>query len=122
MAKRAVKTKFFEFQQNNSGGSFVEDAKRGIGPRVWVEAMNAKDANARAEDIGIYFNGCQSGMDCACCGDRWSSLWRDESGKPDVSSEYAFSGTDTVYVHRISGTIERIKKPALSKASERGKE
>lgn len=36
-----------------------------------VEAMNADQTNGIAEGIGIYFNGCDDGRDCDCCGDRW---------------------------------------------------
>lgn len=66
-----MKTKYFEFNQNNSGGSFEVDEKAGIGHSVIIEANNAIHANAIAENIGIYFNGCDSGSDCPCCGDRW---------------------------------------------------
>lgn len=64
--------KFFDFSQNNSGGSFVFDEQRGITHFVIVEAMDADHANSVAENIGLYFNGCESGNDCDCCGDRWS--------------------------------------------------
>lgn len=113
MAKHTVATKFFEFDQNNSGGSFDIDDKRGIGPRVWIEALNAADANQRAEQIGIYFNGCETGGDCPCCGDRWSAAWRDDEGeeKPKLT-DYSFGWHDTVYVHNFDGSIERLKKAA----------
>lgn len=56
---------FYTFRQNNSGGSFY-------GPRyVIVEAGSADEANRIAEDHDVYFNGCMTGMDCSCCGDRW---------------------------------------------------
>lgn len=105
--------KFFSFEQNNSGGSFdINDAK-GIGPNVWIEAPDANEATERAKDIGIYFSGVEDGWDCECCGDRWSAPWSEDKGddKPYVS-DYSFSWHDTVYVHRMDGTIERIKKPA----------
>ena len=106
-----IQTKFFEYHQNNSGGMFDINDKAGIGPRVWVEATNAADANDRAERIGIYFNGCASGLDCSCCGDRWSSAWGGDKGEDEVkpNSEYDFTWHGTVYVHRLDGTIERIK-------------
>lgn len=61
-------SRFFCFDQNNSGGSFVFDEQRGLTHNVVVEAVNADDANNRAEAIGIYFNG---EGDCPCCGNRW---------------------------------------------------
>lgn len=61
-----VKTRWFQFHQNNSGGRF-----EGPAAHVVVEAVDADHANARAEKVGLYFNGCASGQDCSCCGDRW---------------------------------------------------
>lgn len=57
---------FFTFHQNNSGGSFTGPAKF-----VIIEAENAETANALAEVKGLYFDGCETGEDCPCCGDRW---------------------------------------------------
>lgn len=79
-------TKWFEFRQNNSGGSFDHDPVRGIGLSVYVEADDAKHANYRAERIGLYFNGCDSGSDCECCGDRWSECWPDEEGSDTIEA------------------------------------
>lgn len=66
-----VQNKFFEFNQNNSGGTFITDASRGIGEYVIIEAADAKEANSLAQQKGLYFDGCESGQDCDCCGDRW---------------------------------------------------
>lgn len=76
-------SRFFHFSQNNSGGSFDYDASAGITHHVIIEAVDYNDANARAEAIGLYFNGCSDGRDCPCCGDRWSSKgdWETE-GSP----------------------------------------
>lgn len=63
---------WFEFSQNNSGGNFN-------GPEtVYVEATSADHANDIAESHGIYFDGCDSGLDCSCCGDRWYRQWSDD--------------------------------------------
>lgn len=64
------KTKFFHFSQNNSGGYFDFELNK-ITHHVIIEAKNADHANFLAEEIGLYFNGCNSGIDCSCCGDRW---------------------------------------------------
>lgn len=67
--------KFYEFRQNNSGGSFeVNDT---LASHVYLEAEDAEHANFLAERKGIYFNGVAYGSDCQCCGDRWYSV--DES-------------------------------------------
>lgn len=60
---------FFHFSQNNSGGFFIENDR--VQSNVIIEAINAGEANVRAEEVGIYFNGCYIGEDCDCCGDRW---------------------------------------------------
>lgn len=60
---------FFTFHQNNSGGRFQVDDK--VTEFVIIEANDANHANLIAESIGIYFDGCENGMDCSCCGDRW---------------------------------------------------
>lgn len=72
---------YFEFRQNNSFGHFEHDPHLGIGHCVYVEGDNADDANMRAKEIGLYFNGCDLGIDCPCCGDRWSEAWG--LGTPD---------------------------------------
>jgi hypothetical protein len=73
--------KFFNFTQNNSFG--VDDPPAKV---VVVEAENAEDANKRVLEVdGVYFDGCDSGVDCPCCGDRWSSKWSDDLGD-DVPS------------------------------------
>jgi hypothetical protein len=102
-------SKFFEFSQNNSGGRFTIDDARGLGPRVWIEADDTIHANYRAGRLGIYFNGCADGRDCSCCGDRWDEAWGDGEDAPDINHEYDFNWHDAVYVHRLDGSIERIR-------------
>ena len=58
--------KFYEYDQNNSGGRF-----RGPAYKVYIEAPSAKVADSIAESQGLYFDGCERGEDCDCCGDRW---------------------------------------------------
>lgn len=65
-----MKKKFYEYTQNNSGGSFVTDDK--LCHRLFIEENNSEKANEIAENLGVYFNGCEDGLDCYCCGDRWS--------------------------------------------------
>lgn len=64
---------FYHFNQNNSGGHFEIDDN--IAHHVIIEAENHDHANALAEQIGVYFNGCETDMDCPCCGDRWHPTW-----------------------------------------------
>ena len=60
---------FYEFSQNNSGGSFVVD--KNVCHRLFIEADSASEAIRKAEDLGCYWNGVSEGQDCSCCGDRW---------------------------------------------------
>lgn len=79
--------KFYTYSQNNSGGTFCNPAKY-----VIVEAPSAHVANAIAEDNGLYFNGCQTGQDCPCCGDRWYKAWEDDAtDEPEIYGKAAES-------------------------------
>jgi hypothetical protein len=73
-----MNTRWYTFHQNNSFGTFRHEPAEGIGYAVIVEATSARHANERAEQIGLYFNGCRDGTDCACCGDRWYTVYTDE--------------------------------------------
>ena len=109
-----MKTKFYIFNQNNSGGSFSNSEKDGICEYVIIEALNANDANNKAEDIGLYFDGCYNGSDCPCCGDRWYRV--DESDGSDVPSIYGEPlenieksyYRDKCFVHYLDGKIEKV--------------
>jgi hypothetical protein len=117
--------KFFHFSQNNSGGSFVIDET--LAHHVIIEAYDALDANTRAMQIGIYFNGCDSGMDCQCCGDRWSAQWSDDRGddtpmiygdKPETYEDYfTKEGQPVCHVYRIDGSKATYRKQAQEKQS-----
>lgn len=77
-------TKWWEFCQNNSGGIFHHDESAGIGYMVWIEARSADEASARAQDIGLYFDGCRGGRDCPCCGDRWCEPYGEGKNAPEI--------------------------------------
>lgn len=105
-----METKFYQFTQNNSGGYFKFDEN--VSHYVIIEAENPKHANKIAENIGIYFDGCDIGLDCSCCGDRWSELWSDEEGdsepmiygKPIQKFKPLFKKGDTYcIVHYLNG-------------------
>lgn len=93
-----VKPEFYTFNQNNSGGSFETSlgAEKdnmygpwGISCYVIIEANDLTHALVRAEEIGLYF---EDGMDCPCCGNRWSTYADDA----DVPSVYGQPVTDTL--------------------------
>lgn len=113
--KREVDTKFFDFRQNNSGGSFDFDENAGISVNVIVEAMNKEHAISRASEIGLYFDG--SG-DCSCCGNRWSDYLDSGTDKPTIYGmpieEYVTTNTfkwmgkgkPEVFIHYLDGKIK----------------
>ena len=70
---------WYDFRQNNSGGYFN-------GPRfVLVEADSYEEANALAENAGVYFDfrGVNRLLsDCPCCGPRWSKATEYDDDDP----------------------------------------
>ena len=109
--------KFYTFDQNNSGGYFANSY--GIGPCVVIQAETADHANKLAEEIGIYFNGCDEdvdgeSIDCLCCGDRWCEVEESEI------EERNFEFNEGMWVHFcndiILGPLCSIKVKALNKS------
>ena len=66
---------WYMFDQNNSGGYFDVDNK--VCHRLFIEAESFDDAVEKAEELGCYWDGVDKGIDCSCCGDRWSK-WGDD--------------------------------------------
>lgn len=62
---------FYQFDQNNSGGSF--DVDENVCHRLFIEADSLEEATDKAESLGCYWDGVENGIDCPCCGDRWYS-------------------------------------------------
>lgn len=63
--------KWYAWNQNNSGGEFhVND---NVAHRLFIEAYSEEEADRKAQDLGVYYNGVDDGFDCDCCGDRWYS-------------------------------------------------
>lgn len=74
---------FYKFSQNNSGGSFIVNEQ--VGQYVIIEADNYNEANRLAQEKAhIYFDGCEDGTDCNCCGDRWYSTYDDGDEVPMI--------------------------------------
>jgi len=115
---------FYEYDQNNSGGSFFFDRKIGVSVLVIIEASSAEMANTKAEEIGLYFDGHG---DCSCCGDRWYEQWGDSGsdspehyGKPIVNNTITGSidwsarennsdGAAYGYIHYLDGRVVPLK-------------
>ena len=75
-----VSTLFYTFSQNNSGGEWTNRPDVCY-TNVIVEATSADHANQIAIDKGIYFDGVSKGIDCDCCGNRWTPVSQ-HNGKP----------------------------------------
>ena len=72
--------KWFEFEQNNSFGYFEVNDK--VCSRLFIEAESFEKAKLKAEELGCYWDGVLKGIDCPCCGDRWSDYaWEVEIKK-----------------------------------------
>ena len=104
--------KWYEFDQNNSGGSFHAPAIR-----LYVEAESKEVACARASAHGVYFDGIDAGIDCSCCGDRWMRPYRAEDDRPEPEYERSASTTYPLWAREAGiplamwvhadGTIEK---------------
>lgn len=112
---------FFDFRQNNTGGSFDHDADAGISVVVIIEAENAEAANDKAEEIGLYFDGYG---DCSCCGDRWYAAYGEGDKVPslygDPVQDIDFEGGlnykwiadgPEAYVHFADGKVQAYGLP-----------
>ena len=108
---------FYLFSQNNSGGFFEVNDK--VCHFVIIEADDYRFANIIAEDIGIYFDGCENDTDCPCCGDRWDRV-DSYDGKdqpmiysiiPEDFSDCWTSNSDDVYcrVYYKNGEVKEFK-------------
>lgn len=109
--------KWFQFNQNNSGGKMVVNDQ--VSDHVFIQAPSADAANSLAERIGIYFNGVADGNDCECCGDRWSEQIHEEGdleplvwGRPlsDESTVRIYPFTNQSLTRCLPVSIEDFKK------------
>lgn len=74
--KREVETKFFTFNQNNSGGYYIQNDD--VDAFVIIEALDAENVIDKSYDI---FENYQEY--CSCCGRRWSDYIDDSDGKDE---------------------------------------
>ena len=118
---------FYTYMQNNSGGDFHFDAARGVSHYVIIEAASAEEANKKALDIGLYFDGCDDGRDCPCCGDRWYPQ-DDGIEVPEVYGQSALKVGSVFrcwmepnpegFIHYANGKIKAIKAKKISMINE----
>ena len=77
---------FFEITQNNSWWGFDVDDK--LCHRMIVEAKDISFAKDILEWYWVYFNWCDSWIDCECCGDRWSEDSIDEVNIDEIKKDW----------------------------------
>ena len=98
-------TKFYSFEQNNSGGFYAVDDT--VAEVVVFEADSPDDANSRAEEKGLFDYDF-----CECCGERFSRQWSDEKGFDSVEDAVkaaAWMGkTKKVRVHFKDGNVQKM--------------
>ena len=107
-----METKFFTYNQNNSGGYYVENDTHGVCEVVIIEAKDKDDAWSKLEAIGGKVDGFWNY--CGCCGERWSS-WMDESDGTEVPMIYGEPVEDSkksmfrhkCFVHYLNGEVKR---------------
>lgn len=79
----------------------------GITRYVIIEANSASHANERAEEIGLYFNGCRNGIDCRCCGDRWYKTYPEAATEQaEICEELVENEGSDIAVHYLDGTFK----------------
>lgn len=104
--------KWFYFDQNNSGGYFIQNDQVGHG--FFVQAETAREADTKAEKIVEDYSDY-----CECCGERWYINSRDEKGydAPEIYgtplSEMAKDfGQERYVLHYADGRVEEVILPA----------
>lgn len=103
-----VELLWFTFNQNNSGGYFIENDE--VDHYVMIQAPSAKDAMQKADDI---FSG--NSDFCECCGERWHVSISDNDGSelPEVYGESITNIDSSSYreraiCHLWNGSVARV--------------
>ncbi len=103
----ATELLWFYFDQNNSGGRFVQDEN--VGEGVLVQDFSAEKAIERAREF------MDNSDSCPCCGDRWSPEYvKDEDGTRDpliydkpLSEWKPFHHNGYCVLHHFGGKVTR---------------
>lgn len=104
-----LKLKWWVFDQNNSGGYFIQNDD--VDHYVAIQAIDAKHARQRAQDVFEDYSEY-----CDCCGERWY-YWVDEDDGKEVPKIYGEPYTDCkassyrefMVLHYVDGTREKYK-------------
>lgn len=93
---------WFYFRQSNPGGSYRINEQ--VSRFVFIEAESAEEANERAIEAGIYFNGVSTGDDCECCSDRWREASDDDATSVEDIKGCGYKAADCRF-HPMVGEI-----------------
>ena len=72
--KRQIETKYYTFNQNNSGGYFIINDY--VAECLIIEAQNVDEAISKMQDITEDYSEY-----CDCCGERWGEYICESEGK-----------------------------------------
>ena len=122
VAKAPGAPRYFHFSQNNPGGSF--DVNEKVAHHVIIQAHSADEANRLALEVGIYFDGCSTGQDCSCCGDRWSPAYGEGDETPMIYDSdpatykawFMKPGQPMCHVYHLDGSKTTYRKPGEEKS------
>ena len=101
--------KWFGFDQNNSGGYFIENDV--VCETVFIQARSAHEALNMAEILFEPYSDY-----CDCCGSRWSYYVEDSDGTdvPMIYGVSIYEATEGMFrekciLHYADGRVERVK-------------
>lgn len=97
-ASRVGAAPFWVYTQGMIHGHYVVDQQRGLSTTVFVQAMTPPEADQRLVAAGGYFRGVEAGVDCSCCGDRWSPAGSERPMSVMLPEIYGFA-IDGSYNH-----------------------
>lgn len=107
MKEVKVDLKWWTFDQNNSGGYFIQNED--VDHYVAIQAINVEHAKQRAYDLFAEYSEY-----CSCCGERWH-VWVDEQDGHDVPCIYDEPYTElkkssyrhNMIMHYVDGSKEK---------------
>lgn len=104
-----VDLKWWHFNQNNSGGYFIDNDV--VSHDVCVQARDAVEAQARAEKIFEPYS-----QYCGCCGERWYINCFEEDGAdaPEIYGDPISEITKSLFhktcvLHHFDGRVEKVE-------------